>query len=108
MLQTFEQQYAIINTLLAAPAELYKTQQAVVEAQLQAEQHYLDADKEFNANNLALDKLITLADRRFSSLQTIASNAIEQGQTLAIVLALVFIVMVSFISFSPPRPCSIH
>ncbi|MCS6151425.1 HAMP domain-containing protein [Shewanella baltica] len=99
LLQTFEQQYAIINTLLAAPAELYKTQQAVVEAQLQAEQHYLDADKEFNANNLALDKLITLADRRFSSLQTIASNAIEQGQTLAIVLALVFIVMVSFISF---------
>ncbi|MGI2147667.1 HAMP domain-containing methyl-accepting chemotaxis protein [Shewanella baltica] len=99
LLQTFEQQYAIINTLLTAPAELYKTQQAVVEAQLQAEQHYLDADKEFNANNLALDKLITLADRRFSSLQTIASNAIEQGQTLAIVLALVFIVMVSFISF---------
>lgn len=99
LLQTFEQQYAIINTLLAAPAELYKTQQAVVEAQLQAEQHYLDADNEFNANNLALDKLITLADRRFSSLQTIASNAIEQGQTLAIVLALVFIVMVSFISF---------
>lgn len=99
LLQTFKQQYAIINTLLAAPAELYKTQQAVVEAQLQAEQHYLDADKEFNANNLALDKLITLADRRFSSLQTIASNAIEQGQTLAIVLALVFIVMVSFISF---------
>ncbi|MGI2131071.1 HAMP domain-containing methyl-accepting chemotaxis protein [Shewanella baltica] len=99
LLQTFEQQYAIINTLLAAPAELYKTQQAVVEAQLQAEQHYLDADKEFNANNLALDKLITLADRRFSSLQTIASNAIEQGQTLAIVLAIVFIVMVSFISF---------
>lgn len=99
LLQTFEQQYAIINTLLAAPAELYKTQEAVVEAQLQAEQHYLDADKEFNANNLALDKLITLADRRFSSLQTIASNAIEQGQTLAIVLALVFIVMVSFISF---------
>ncbi|MCS6173369.1 HAMP domain-containing methyl-accepting chemotaxis protein [Shewanella baltica] len=99
LLQTFEQQYAIINTLLAAPAELYKTQEAVVEAQLQTEQHYLDADKEFNANNLALDKLITLADRRFSSLQTIASNAIEQGQTLAIVLALVFIVMVSFISF---------
>ncbi|MCS6178059.1 HAMP domain-containing methyl-accepting chemotaxis protein [Shewanella baltica] len=99
LLQTFEQQYAIINTLLAAPAELYKTQEAVVEAQLQAEQHYLDADKEFNANNLALDKLITLADRRFSSLQTIASNAIEQGQTLAIVLAIVFIVMVSFISF---------
>lgn len=99
LLQTFEQQYAIINTLLAAPAELYKTQQAVVEAQLQAEQHYLDADKEFNANNLALDKLITLADRRFSSLQTIASNAIEQGQTLAIVLTIVFIVMVSFISF---------
>ncbi|MFP8842518.1 methyl-accepting chemotaxis protein [Shewanella baltica] len=99
LLQTFEQQYAIINTLLAAPAELYKTQQAVVEAQLQAEQHYLDADKEFNANNLALDKLITLADRRFSSLQTIASNAIEQGQTLAIVLAIVFILMVSFISF---------
>lgn len=99
LLQTFEQQYAIINTLLAAPAELYKTQQAVVEAQLQAEQHYLDADKEFNANNLALDKLITLADRRFSSLQTIASNAIEQGQTLAIVLTIVFILMVSFISF---------
>lgn len=99
LLQTFEQQYAIINTLLAVPAELYKTQQAVVEAQLQAEQHYLDADNEFNANNLALDKLITLADRRFSSLQTIASNAIEQGQTLAIALALVFIVMVSFISF---------
>ncbi|MCS6191000.1 methyl-accepting chemotaxis protein [Shewanella baltica] len=99
LLQTFEQQYAIINTLLAAPAELYKTQQAVVDAQLQAEQHYLDADKEFNANNLALDKLITLADRRFSSLQTIASNAIEQGQTLAIVLTIVFILMVSFISF---------
>ena len=99
LLQTFEQQYAIINTLLAAPAELYKAQEAVVEAQRQAEQHYLDADKEFNANNLALDKLITLADRRFSSLQNIASDAIEQGQTLAIVLALVFIVMVSFISF---------
>ncbi|BFL83067.1 methyl-accepting chemotaxis protein [Shewanella baltica] len=99
LLQTFEQQYAIINTLLAAPAELYKTQQAVVEAQLQAEQHYLDADKEFNASNLALDKLITLADRRFSSLQNIASDAIEQGQTLAIVLAIVFILMVSFISF---------
>lgn len=99
LLQTFEQQYAIINTLLAAPAELYKTQQAVVEAQRQAEQHYLDADKEFNANNLALDKLINLADRRFTSLQTIASNDIQQGQTLAIVLALVFIIMVSFISF---------
>jgi len=99
LLQTFEQQYAIINTLLAAPAELYKAQQAVVEALRQSEQHYLDADKEFNASNLALDKLITLADRRFSSLQNIASDAIEQGQTLAIVLAIVFILMVSFISF---------
>lgn len=99
LLQTFEQQYAIINTLLAAPAELYKAQEAVVEALRQSEQHYLDADKEFNASNLALDKLITLADRRFSSLQTIASDAIEQGQTLAIVLAIVFILMVSFISF---------
>lgn len=99
LLQTFEQQYAIINTLLAAPAELYKAQEAVVEALRQSEQHYLDADKEFNASNLALDKLITLADRRFSSLQNIASDAIEQGQTLAIVLAIVFILMVSFISF---------
>ena len=99
LLQIFEQEYAIINTLLAAPAELYKVQEAVVEAQRQAEQHYLDADKEFNANNLALDKLINLADRRFTSLQTIASNDIQQGQTLAIVLALVFIIMVSFISF---------
>ncbi|MGI2190152.1 HAMP domain-containing methyl-accepting chemotaxis protein [Shewanella baltica] len=99
LLQTFEQQYAIINTLLAAPAELYKAQEVVVEALRQSEQHYLDADKEFNASNLALDKLITLADRRFSSLQNLASDAIEQGQTLAIVLAIVFILMVSFISF---------
>lgn len=99
LLSIFEQQLAIISSLLATPAELYQTQKRVVEAQIQAEQHYQNADKDFNANNLALDKLITLADRRFSNLQTIASNDIQQGQTLAIVLALVFIVMVSFISF---------
>lgn len=99
LLSIFEQQLAIISSLLATPAELYQTQKRVVEAQIQAEQHYQNADKDFNANNLALDKLITLADRRFSNLQTIASNDIQQGQTLAIVLALAFIVMVSFISF---------
>uniref|UniRef100_E6XR33 Methyl-accepting chemotaxis sensory transducer n=1 Tax=Shewanella putrefaciens (strain 200) TaxID=399804 RepID=E6XR33_SHEP2 len=99
LLSIFEQQLAIISSLLATPAELYQTQKRVVEAQIQAEQHYQNADKDFNANNLALDKLITLADRRFSNLQTIASNDIQQGQTLAIVLTLVFIVMVSFISF---------
>lgn len=99
LLQTFEQHYATITRLLADPAELYRAQQKIVESQAQVEQHYQHAEQEFNANNLALDKLITLADRRFTSLQAIASNDIHQGQTLAIVLAIVFIIMVSFISF---------
>lgn len=103
LLPTFEQQLAIISTLLATPAELYQAQKAVVEAQIQAEQHYQNADGDFNANNLALDKLITLADSRFTNLQSIASDDIRQGQTLAIVLSLVFIIMVSFISFFTSR-----
>lgn len=99
LLQIFEQQYAVIRTLLTTPGDLYQAQQQVVGTQTQAEQHYKDADLEFNANNSALDKLVTLADRRFTRLQTIANDDIQQGQTLAIVLAVVFIIMVSFISF---------
>ncbi|MGL5471707.1 MAG: methyl-accepting chemotaxis protein, partial [Shewanella sp.] len=99
LLQTFEQQASILNRLVSSPGELYQAQQQVVDTHTQAELHFKNAEQEFNANTLALDKLVTLADRRFSQLQNIANSDIQQGQTLAIALTVIFVLMVSFISF---------
>ncbi|MBW0280810.1 methyl-accepting chemotaxis protein [Shewanella xiamenensis] len=99
LLEIFEQQATIFNRLLSTPGELYLAQQQVVDNHTQAEQHFKNTEQEFNANTLALDKLLALADRRFSLLQNIANDDIQRGQTLAIVLAAMFVFMVSSISF---------
>ena len=99
LLDEFDQQWALVQQMLAEPASLYQAQQKVVtQTELAASQHQ-EANRYFEANYLNLDKLVALADQRFSSLQQAANDEIGAAQTLAIILAIVFLLMASFISF---------
>jgi methyl-accepting chemotaxis protein len=99
ILEEFDARYEQIQALLAEPGSLYDAQRRVVEQINAAGDHNRQASGFFDASYRDLDSLVSLADARFTSLQAIAKEEIEAAQNLAIVLAIVFLLMASFISF---------
>ena len=84
---------------LDQPGQLYQLQQQKLQQRDHAEQAYFQADQHFNASYQSLDNLNMLANKRFETLQEAAKNAITRGETLAIVIAIVFLALASFISY---------
>ncbi|MCE9685149.1 methyl-accepting chemotaxis protein [Shewanella sp. AS16] len=99
LLDNFAAGFNQVMAQLAEPGNLYLAQQQILTQQLLAQKNYRDADAAFAANYAELDALVALADQRFSRLQGVANEEIGAAQTLAVVLALVFIFMAGFISF---------
>ncbi|MBE0364698.1 methyl-accepting chemotaxis protein [Pseudoalteromonas ulvae UL12] len=91
-----------MQTLTAAldqPGQLYQLQQQKLQQRDNAEQAYYHADQFFNESYQSLDNLNMLANERFENLQEAAQNAIIRGETLAIVIAIVFLALASCISY---------
>ncbi|WP_076413382.1 methyl-accepting chemotaxis protein [Shewanella sp. UCD-KL12] len=94
---------AIIFHYLDQPGELYQLQNQVIAQTAQSSEAYSSVQQDFSASLGELEGLLTLADTRFSSLQQTAKDEIVTGETLAVVLAGVFILMASFISYITTR-----
>lgn len=93
-----DEMLAIIVRYLAQPGELYQLQTKIIEQALVSHGAYSRSQSDFAASLVELEKLVTLSDERFIFLQNTAKKEIETGEMLAIGLAIVFVIMVSFVS----------
>jgi len=99
LLDDFKRNFTIIKQKIEQPGDLYQLQQQTINLKFQAQEAYLSATDSYNLNYEKLDELVLLANKRFVNFQNSAQNEIKTGKTLAIVLALIFIVMASYISY---------
>jgi methyl-accepting chemotaxis protein len=99
LLDDFKRNFTIIKQKIEQPGDLYQLQQQTINFKFQAQEAYLSATDSYNLNYEKLDELVLLANKRFVNFQNSAQNEIQTGKTLAIVLALIFIVMASYISY---------
>ena len=99
LLNDFERNFGIIKQAIEQPGDLYLLQKETITLQFQAQEAYLSANESYNLSYEKLDELVVLANQRFVNFQSSAQDEIQTGKTLAIVLALIFIVMASFISY---------
>ena len=99
LIDGFNSSFNQLHSALDTPGTLYQLQLAKLEQKNLAQQAYFNAEEHFNKNYLGLDKLNEQANVRFDNLQLAAQNSITRGETLAIVIALVCIVLASFIAY---------
>ncbi|WP_153913433.1 methyl-accepting chemotaxis protein [Shewanella sp. TC10] len=99
LLEDLDSHLAKINTLLAEPATLYSAQEAVINQQLLAQTNYLASNKSFETSNQALEQIVTMANERFTELMQLAGDEVVTAQTLAVSMAVIFIVMACLIYF---------
>ncbi|SFD41333.1 methyl-accepting chemotaxis protein [Pseudoalteromonas denitrificans] len=90
--------FEAITKLLSQPGSLYKIQIESIVQKSAAKQAYKLTEQYFESTYQQLTLLVTLADQRFAILQTTAKDKISTGKTLAMGLALIFIVLASFIA----------
>ncbi|MGX9459941.1 methyl-accepting chemotaxis protein [Shewanella sp. A14] len=88
-----------IKQFCDVPGTLYIAQTNVVNQQRSAEKSHLQADTYFDATNHQLDQLVKLANERFRELQMVAIDDVSTAQTLAILMAVVFVLMATFIYY---------
>jgi len=99
LLDDFKRNFKVIQQSLQEPGQLYQLQQQRINLKDEAQAAYFSANESFTLSYAKLDELVLLANKRFVHFQDNAQDEIQTGKTLAIVLALVFIVMASFISY---------
>lgn len=99
LLESAKQNLAIVQASLQKPGTLYQLQHQKIALKLRAKEAYLSANESFSMSYAKLDELVLLANKRFVHFQENAQGEIQTGKTLAIVLALVFIVMATFITY---------
>ncbi len=97
------QKIDLLKQYLLQPGELYLLQHRIIAQGELALQAYSEAEQNFTASYEQLDLLANLADQRLAQLQATAEERIAAGETLAIILALVFVLMASFISIVTSR-----
>jgi len=98
LLNEFTLNLSDLNMLLNQPGKLYTLQTESISSKLTAQKAYLEAEKSFNTTYKKLTLLVSLAEDKFESLQKTAKNKISTGETLAIAMAFIFIVLASFIA----------
>ncbi len=103
LLDDFSKQFSTLSTLLVEPGELYQHKQGALEDVINANNAYNDSVTSFNATYQQLTLLLTLAEARFVELQLTTKNKVETGESLAIILAVVFIILASFIGVITTR-----
>jgi methyl-accepting chemotaxis protein len=99
LLDDFKKKYIIMQEYISTPGKLYQLKLQTVSLKEQGKKSYFSANESFNFSYQELDKLVVLANKRFVDFQSNAQQKIQTGKTLAIILALIFIVMASFISY---------
>lgn len=99
LLAIFAEQFNQMKALLDSPGTLYESQRKVVEVIKQSEMAYEQSNQYFESSFSELNKLITLADKRFGDYQLAASNEVSTAQTLAIGLAVIFIALAIMIYY---------
>ncbi|MPY25421.1 methyl-accepting chemotaxis protein [Shewanella psychropiezotolerans] len=88
---------------LEQPGELYRLQREVIAQDRDGQAAYGQVQQYFSSSLSELERLVTLADERFMVLQQTAKDEIATGKTLAIVLAVIFVIMASLISLMTTR-----
>jgi len=99
LLDDFKNNFTTVQQSLDQPGRLYQLQRQTITLREEAEKAYFSANESFNLSYEKLDELVAVANKRFVSFQLNAQDEIQTGKTLAIVLALMFIVMASFIAY---------
>jgi methyl-accepting chemotaxis protein len=99
LLDDFKSNFTTVQQSLDQPGRLYQLQRQTITLREEAEKAYFSANESFNLTYEKLDELVSVANKRFVSFQLNAQDEIQTGKTLAIVLALMFIVMASFIAY---------
>jgi len=99
LLDDFQGNLTIIQQAIEQPGNLYRLQYQTITLKIKAQEAYLSASESYNSSYEKLDELVVLANKRFVNFQSSAQDEIQTGKTLAVVLALIFIVMASFISY---------
>ncbi|AZG75128.1 methyl-accepting chemotaxis protein [Shewanella livingstonensis] len=95
----FDTNLRAIKQFTDAPGTLYTAQQNVVNNQSLAEQSHQQANTFFDATNHQLDQLVKLANKRFQELQIVAIDEVSTAKTLAISMAVIFVLMATFIYY---------
>lgn len=99
LLPTFEANISLILQMIDQPGSLYLAQQTVIEQFQLAKQSYLSTNEAFEASNTQLDQLVTLANQRFISLQTVTGDLIATSKSLLAMMAIVFVAMAVLIYY---------
>ncbi len=99
LLDDFRNNFEVVQKALNQPGSIYQFQRQTITLSEQAGKAYFSANESFNLSYEKLDELVSVANKRFVSFQLNAQDEIQTGKTLAIILALMFIVMASFIAY---------
>ena len=103
LLEAFAIVFATLNNLLVEPAELYQNKQQALDDFTNAILAYNLSVESFNESYHQLTLLLSLAEERFDELQSTTKSKVATGVNLAIYMALIFIVLATFIAVATTR-----
>ena len=103
LLEAFAIEFATLNNLLVEPAELYQNKQQALDDFTNAMIAYNLSVESFNESYHQLTLLLSLAEERFDELQSTTKSKVATGVNLAIYMALIFIVLATFIAVATTR-----
>jgi methyl-accepting chemotaxis protein len=103
LLEAFAIVFATLNNLLVEPAELYQNKQQALDDFTNAMIAYNLSVESFNESYHQLTLLLSLAEERFDELQSTTKSKVATGVNLAIYMALIFIVLATFIAVATTR-----
>lgn len=103
LIDDFAQQFSILTQMLDSPGELYLHKQQAIEQSLKAKAAYDESVVSFNQTYQQLTQLLSLAEARFNQLQLTTKDKVQTGENLAIYMAIIFIILASFIGVITTR-----
>ncbi len=103
LLDDFAKQYVILTELLVEPGQLYQQKQQSIDDAINANIAYNNSVNSFNASYHQLTLLLSLAEARFDELQLMTKDKVETGESLAVYMVVVFLVLAAFIGVMTTR-----
>ena len=99
LLTDFDANLEKLLILVDTPGDLYNAQMKVVKQFQQAELSYTQSNQLFESTNQQLGLLVQLANQGFNEMQMLAIDEVTTAKTLAILMAVVFVLMAGFIYY---------
>jgi len=103
LLENFTIEFARLNNLLVEPGKLYQQKQQALDDSINANDAYNNSVASFNATYQQLTLLLSLAEARFDELQLTTKAKVATGESLAIYMAVIFVVLAAFIGVATTR-----